>query len=702
MDSVNPQAPSVPIAAGLGLKVYRYRSLLRRHWWVLALTITLGLLYEGYLTFSKPQLFESYAQILLRDEMISDANRGVNFDDRAGRMYDTTIELLKNEMTLARARSRLALEAPTLSGRADISATVAARTNIFTVTGTGTNGEYTQKYVDAVVKEFMEARSAGRNSQVSQAREGIEGRVKQLKEDLAKQQAQFQEFITANNMAFWQEQAKSSAVFLSGLKNKQAEMMNELQRLENLSPDELLTIAGQAPAKAAPTAPAAAGPNAAAVATSPASPSFNNELYAQFVQATQQLVQRQAEIEYWKTVWKPKHPKFQALQAKVEELQRLLGVIKQQNADATAARKVAIKAELKSLESSIDNWQKKVTEASGKDAEYTTLQNAVNTTQTQINQLTNNSGELDPKASTPDPLTIMQSATPPRPVAPGTVKHLLVGLIGGLVVGIIILLVMDRADDRVSSSTEMLDHFSEPILGQIPNVAETRKETGLPLLQAEDERYTYAEAFRSLRSSLIFMPNQAELKTILITSAIPNEGKSTIASNLAITMAASGARVLLVDADLRRGDLAQLFDTDGRFGLSSILRGEVPWREAVQTTKYPTLSLIPRGPVTNQSGELLLKPELVGLLEQFKDAYDLTIFNTAPVLAADDTPTLAPNFDGALMVVRAAFTSSRLSKNSLNMLYQRQVNVLGLILNCIDAEMPDYYYYRYPKYYAAS
>ena len=79
------------------------------------------------------------------------------------------------------------------------------------------------------------------------------------------------------------------------------------------------------------------------------------------------------------------------------------------------------------------------------------------------------------------------------------------------------------------------------------------------------------------------------------------------------------------------------------------------------------------------------------LLDEFKDAYDLTIFNTAPILAADDTPTLAPNFDGVLMVVRAAFTSARLSKTALNMLYQRQVNVLGLILNCIDAEMPDYY-----------
>lgn len=700
MDSVNPQAPPVPISAGLGLKIYRYRSLIRRHWWVMAITIALGLLYQGYVLFSKQQLFESTAELLIREELISDVGKSVSFDDKAGRQYDTYIMLLKSDTTLAAARAKLQLETPQISGKVDINASVPPRTNIFTVTGTGPDGEYTRRFVDAVVQEFMDSRTKSRSSQVETQKGGLETDLKELKADLDKKQGQFQAFVKDNNMAFWQEQAKSSASFLSGLKNQQAQLQNELLRLENLSPDELLVNPSSgASIKPPTTVPGAAGAGNTAVAVSGAP--FNNELYIQYTQATQQLVQRQAEVEYWKTVWKPKHPKLQALQTKVEDLQRLIGTIKEQNMAATAARKVAIKAELKSLDSTIESWQKKVTEASGKDAEYTNLQNQIASLTAQIDKITSNNRELNVHTSA-DPLTIMHPATPPKSVPPGTVKHLLLGLIGGFIVGLVILVVMDRADDRVASSTEMLDHFSEPILGQIPNVADTRKETGLPLLQPEDERYTYAEAFRSLRSSLIFMPNQAELRTILITSAIPNEGKSTIASNLAVTMAASGARVLLVDADLRRGDLAQLFDTDGRFGLSSILRGEVPWKEAVQTTKYATLSLIPRGPVTNQSGELLLKPEVVSLLEEFKEHYDLVIFNTAPILAADDTPTLAPNFDGALMVVRASFTSARLSKNALNMLYQRQVNVLGLILNCIDAEMPDYYYYRYPKYYAAS
>jgi len=344
-----------------------------------------------------------------------------------------------------------------------------------------------------------------------------------------------------------------------------------------------------------------------------------------------------------------------------------------------------------------------VREASRKDAEYQTLQTEVARSQSELEKLKESVSNTERAQNTsPEPWVIMQKATPAEEVARGTAKHILMGLLGGGITGMVILLLLDRADDRLASATELLENFSEPILGQIPNVADSRVESGLPLLQTEDERYSYAEAFRSLRSSLIFMPNQSELKTILVTSAIPNEGKSTIASNLAITMAAAGARVLLVDADLRRGDIAQLFGMDVRAGLSDILRGTLHWKAAVvKTASYPTLSIIARGPVTNQSGELLLRPQLLALLEEFKFAFDLTIFNTAPILATDDTSTLAPNFDGALMVIRAQFTPARLTKSALNALYQRQVNVVGLLLNCLDTEVPDYHYYQSSKYYTA-
>ena len=334
-------------------------------------------------------------------------------------------------------------------------------------------------------------------------------------------------------------------------------------------------------------------------------------------------------------------------------------------------------------------------------AKYTNLKKEVDLHELAYNQSRGGLDKLRSASPAQEILAIRQPASPAIIEDKGMLRHLLTGLIGGFLLGIGILFLLDRSDDRLNSSSEMIEQFNEAIVGQIPDVASSRTNDGLPLLQEEDQRFMFAEAFRSLRSSLIFMPNQTELKTLIVTSAIPNEGKSTITSNLAITMANAGARVLLVDADLRRGDIAALFDIDGRQGLSNILRGEVPWKNCIQGGRRETLHIIPRGPTTNQSGELLLLPIVPKLLEEWKAAYDLVIFNTAPILATDDTPTLAPNFDGTLMVIRASFTSARLTRNALNALYQRQVNVLGLILNCVDTEVPGYYYYQYPKYYTA-
>jgi len=692
MDSENPQAPPSPFLGGFSVKFYRYRKLVQRHWWILFLTVSCGLACEGYVLYSKPQIYESKSDLFIREELVTNSAAG-SFVDVTGQMLQTAAEQFKNPSVLEGAKQQLALNAPNVQGTSTISSAIIPRTNILTVTSLGTSPEYAQKYLLEVIDSFFRIRDSVRRQMIVGTRDDLGDSIQQTRKELDEAKKKLQTFIQENNMAFWAEQGKGAAAYLSGLKDQQANLKNQLQRLQDLTPEQLLVTHkthGQG----------AQGDDASASGRQDGS--ITSELYNQYTQVTQQLIQRQAELEQWKTVWRPKHPKLQKIVSQVEDLQRLLTTIKKQNVEATKSQTAAMIAELKSLDSSIEVWEAKLLAASRKDAEYQTLQSDVARGQSQLEKLMGSLKDIGTMKNTgADPLVIMRRATASTPVPPGTVKHLLLGLVAGVIVGGGILFLLNRADDRLASSTEMLEHFSEPILGQIPNAADSRGESGLPLLQAEDERYSYAEAFRSLRSSLIFMPNQLDLKTILITSAIPNEGKSTIASNLAVTMAAAGARVLLVDADLRRGDLAQLFDTDGHIGLSNILRGEVNWREAVQPTKYATLSLIARGPVTNHSGELLLKPQVPGLLDEFRKSYDLTIFNTAPILAADDTPTLAPNFDGTLMVVRAQFTSARLSVTALNALYQRQVNILGLILNCVDSEMPDYYYYRYPKYYAA-
>ena len=698
MDSPNPTPPARSLNSFFGLKFYRYRNLLRKQWWILALTVGLGLAWKGWYLFNQPDFYESTSELSVPEEVKGMEEKRLFRMEYYEEYVGNTMRALQSPEVAEAARRRVELEMPNVVSDVAITPTNVTRTMIFSVAGRGTNPDYTRRFVDAMVEEFILYRKSQRKGAVHETSGDLQGELDSLRKELAARKAEFQSFIEKNGMAAWKEQAAGANTFLSGLKAQQAQLEHDLLRLQNLNPDQLLQ--STQPLNLSVT-PQGGVPTGQDNANKPDGGFAGNELYSQYIQKSQLLVQKQSDLEERSTVWKAKHPKLKALEREVEGLQRQIVVIKRQTADASSSRIEAIKNDLKSLEVSIANSTEKMNEASKKDSEYNRLDGEISRLKKQEDDLVSDLRKVDAKTGLDSGLpTVKRHATAPVLVPRGTAKHLLLGLLAGLAVGSLVLFLLNRSDDRLASATEVIQHFSEPILGQIPDVSDSRGTSGLPLLDPDDERYTYAEAFRSLRSSLIFMPNQAELKTLIVTSAIPNEGKSTVASNLAVTMAASGARVLLVDADLRRGDLAELFDLDGRLGLTNILRGETSWKEAVHTTKYPTLSIITRGPVTNQSGELLLRPAMLTLLDEFKESFDLTIFNTAPILAADDTPTLAPNFDGSLMVIRAGFTSARLTKNAIETLYQRQVNVLGLILNAIDAEMPDYHYYRYPKYYA--
>lgn len=675
-------------ATKIGIKAYRYRALVQRRWWILAAAVALGLLCETWILIRQPVLFESVGKMVVGGGLsVSD---GTKIDEDLDGFYQTQINILQGQGMKDLTSQALELSYPKLHGTITILASNEARSKILDVAGRGSNPEYTQKYVDELMSQFMQYRNEQTRNVAGRFFDSIRAQLTDTEAKLNKQRRDLQDFKDAH--PFWEQEVKNSEDNLTALKKQQADKLLLLNQLQTLSShqilDEGLLRNGSKPSPE-DTQPSGGGSSISA-------PDLNQK----YNQAIQDLAQKRAELEERQKVWKPEHPGIKLINDQIKALQLLIKTIEDESDKTRKERIVELQSDLRSLDATIADWEKKATQATHLDGEYRLLQGAVTTTDSLYQELLKKLQGATAPPATETSITVLQQAPAAGRVPPGVVKHLMIGLILGLVFGGIVLYIIDRADDRVSSSTEMVEHFPESLLGQIPNVSDSRVEAGLPLLQHEDPRYTYAEAFRSLRSSLIFMPNQGELKSIIITSSIPGEGKSTISSNLAVTMAIAGARVLLVDADLRRGDLASLFDVDGRVGLSSVLRGEVGWQSAVQKTRLPSLTLLPRGPVTNQSGELLLLPTFDPMMEEFRNNFDLILFNTSPILATDDTPTIAPHFDGTLMVLRASFTSARLVHNSLNALYQRQVNVLGLILNCVDTEMPDYYYYRYPKYYA--
>jgi capsular exopolysaccharide synthesis family protein len=220
------------------------------------------------------------------------------------------------------------------------------------------------------------------------------------------------------------------------------------------------------------------------------------------------------------------------------------------------------------------------------------------------------------------------------------------------------------------------------------------------LVSPDDERHGFVEAYRNLRSSLLYMAEAAARpKTLLVASAVPSEGKSLTAANLAITMASSGSRVLLVDADSRKGTLHQRFQIPTIPGFTEVLGQGLNWEEVVQATKFPNLFLLPQGSFALNASELFIRGTTKRFLQETAAKYDYVILDTVPVMAADDVTNLAPHVDGVIFVIRAEFTSARVARAALNSFYQRQARVLGLVFNSARSKSEDYYYYRYRDYY---
>jgi capsular exopolysaccharide synthesis family protein len=191
-------------------------------------------------------------------------------------------------------------------------------------------------------------------------------------------------------------------------------------------------------------------------------------------------------------------------------------------------------------------------------------------------------------------------------------------------------------------------------------------------------------------------------KVVIITSAVPNEGKSTIATNLARTLAMGGARVLLIDGDLRKGRIHEALKMQSKPGLSDLLREPGDPGRFTQDTDLPNFSFLARGGITRNPGDLLLSPAIDQILGRFRDQYDYVIIDTSPVFAADDTSTIAAKADGVLFVVRSRFSHARMVREALELLFQRQAKVLGLILNRANASGQSYYHYKYAEYYSTA
>lgn len=202
-----------------------------------------------------------------------------------------------------------------------------------------------------------------------------------------------------------------------------------------------------------------------------------------------------------------------------------------------------------------------------------------------------------------------------------------------------------------------------------------------------------AEQYKTIRTNLQFSSVDDDLKSILLTSSGPSEGKSSTTANLAIVFAQQGKRVLLIDADMRKPTLHYTFRLDNRKGLSSVLVGEATLEEAVTPSEVPGLELLSCGPLPPNPSELLGSKSMEALHAEATSQYDLVIFDTPPVLAVTDAQILANMCDGAIMVVRSNQTEYEEAIKAKELLTVGKAKLLGAVLNDRVMKKGQYYYY---------
>ncbi len=695
---MQPPTPDRPSSASWSTsfitRLHRYRALLLRRWWIPLLTICLGLFVQSWLIYQTPPSFLSTAKMMLAGKL--NINQNAVYSEDSVNFYGTQIQLMQSAEVRRSAESLVHSTHPELPPvRVDLSVAQKPRTSIFDLQAIGSAPEYTQAYLNAVMQKYLDFKKGMREDQGHNVTTAITEQLIQVEKDLRNGEDEMLEFQKQNNIGFIQEEGNSAAAYLVKLNQQYASLKTEYELLEKLDLDQNLDRgpasnkpeAGASPAGEAPQPPQQGMP------FSDIGPEGD------YLKAKQNVQLLKAERDTLSRDLRPKHPKIIKLNDEIAKQENLIKLFRADAVEKLSTRRNSIGKQMENLQANIKEWETKALDLSQRLALFNRLKGKVDRLKTLYDRLSNSVKDVGVSQVVDggDQVSIMEMATTPSSVRPGLLKSLLIGLGCGAFAGIAILLLLDRIDDRMASFGEFQHHFSENVLGQIPREKTKGK---VSLLQPDDARHIFAESYRNIRSSIFFMPYEGPRpKTLLITSAVPNEGKSTISANLAITFALSGARTLLIDGDLRRGAQREAFDLSSKIGFSEVLKGEVNWQEVIVPTAYPSLFVLPRGKTLSQPSEHLLRDTTDRLLQEIYNHYDYIIIDSSPVLAADDTTSLAPKIDATLFVVRLSYTSARLTKKSLELLYNRQVNVPGVILNYVDTSLPEYYYYQYSEYY---
>lgn len=685
----------------LSMQVRRHLKLVGGRWWLLVVFSLAGLGVSSYRAFQTPNQYEA-TSIISIPQKVGVLQTKAQILEMMDKFYENRLAEMRNYLVLERTRKQVhKLYANPMTPSYVPSAELTAA-NSFKLVVTSTDFRYAYLFSTNWANEVIKYKEEKRSRLFAKTGFTTEVQVNREREELRRVIEKMQQFRTDHNIGSAAETGANDQRKLDQLIAERDQLTKERELLEQTTAQKIAEGALGNFTSSANQPPGGASPPKSAQG---ANQSLSSDPLDRFVDSSKyqdlnlQLQGKMVELEKVRLLLKPKHPFMIQIQEAVAQLQQTIKFEVERIERSKKARLESLISQEKGYDAVIDNQRKKVIESRRLQDDYNELQTQETSQRAIIESLDKNLATID-RSMVPEEdydITALGEGSGETPSWGNQQrrKMILFGFLSGLAVGLGIAYFLQRLDDRVQLAEELEEALGEPVLGQVPQAEPGNNKDGFLLITKLSQHNMFSESIRGVRSAVMLGADPGCRQLLLVTSAVPGDGKTTFTVNFAATLAMAGHKVLLIDADVRRGNVHFYFRVQRETGMSDILAGESHWTDVIKPTEVRSLKIITTGKLPPNPGELLMSPITKEFFDAVKKEFDYIIVDCPPLTGIDDTFTLASLADGLLFVVRAGQTPMKFAKTALQAVRHRGALILGIVLNGITADNPYYYYNNY-------
>jgi polysaccharide biosynthesis transport protein len=714
-----------------GIDFRRILFLLIRHLWIIAIVVTIGMVVLFRIFGNEPRIYESEAliQVATQEEKFLKMDNVVQDSPASADYINTLAQALTSHTILLRVIKANNLEnnpnfAPPKAGGGRYSedqlcAMLEHRyriypqknTRLIQIVARDKDPKMACTLAGSLITEFIRESYKHRSSVSKVANEFLSEEAAKLKEKLQRSEQALQRYKEENQ-----------AVSLEQSQNIIVDKLRQLNGIVTAAQDARLKLEADIEQYRRTDPSDTKGMlNIASVANLPSVAELRVKLDAS-----------EAELNTLKERYLPLHPKYIEVQSKTTGYRTFLRVaLANAGTELQNQYEKAIETQ-KKMEASLKEQEEKALQLNKLAIQYNVLTRDVESDAALYQSVINRMKETGVKSGEESsPLTVIEEPlVSSTPLPSSTSRYLLIGFILLLFGSIAVVLIIDRVSASIRSVDEAEARFHYPVLGSIPEVKlsaqnsekdpstepgiqelesrsrakssknkkkeEKRDKKGYPVAVVDQPTTSIAESYRTLRTSLMLMDPKVDTSMLMVTSAIPAEGKTYCSVNIAAAFAVLGKKTLLIDADLRRPTIHHaVLEGEVRPGLSDYLGGQATLDEVIITSKIPNLYLITSGNRSPIPGELLAGPQTELMIRELKTRFERVIFDSAPIHAVSDSLILASKVPAVLMVIRTEQTTQHAVARAIHLLHDTGTQIAGLLLNRMKKSGAGYYYYYY-------